>query len=202
VNKNHSFLFLRERRLLFQKTYAPRKQGFTLVEIILALGIFAFAMVGIFGLVSRGMQSSRESRVEGASAILSGQIHSLLKASYAWGSTFNNNPKLTNFLGNRSLGQIAAGSPEVRTNFYTQDLELTNSRENAEFQVVTEIRSIGANGGLLVPEESVLGDAITRLNAGAHCVFVGIEISYPAKAPEANRSKRHLSSILTRTTDE
>jgi len=176
--------------------------AFTLIEVILALGVFAFAMVAIFGLISRGMQTSRESRVEGASAILSGQINSLLKAAYAWDTTVSNNAGLTNFLGSRSLGQIAGGAPEIRTNFYTQDLERTDSKEAAEFQVVTEIRPIGQNNGLIVPEESDLGTAIGRLDSGAHCVFVHIEISYPAKAPEANRLKRYHSSILTRITDE
>lgn len=180
-----------------------RNRGFTLIEIILALGIFSFAMLTIFGLVSRGLQTSRESRVEGAAAILGGQINSLLKASYAWESTnYTNNPQLTNFLS-RSLGQIATGSPEIRTNFFTQELKLiTNSLDYPEYQVVTEIRPISQNNGFLAPEETALQNAILRLDGIGHCVFVHIEISYPAKAPESQRSKRFISSILSRTTDE
>jgi hypothetical protein len=56
--------------------------------------------------------------------------------------------------------------------------------------------------GFITANETSLNEAISRLSVGAHCVNVAIEISYPAKAPEQNRSKRHLSSILTRTTDE
>jgi len=179
-----------------------KKTGFSLVEVILAIGVFAFAMVTVFALFSRGMQTSRESRVEGASAILSGQINSLLKASYAWDSNVANNPMLANFLGSRNLGQIAGGSPEIRTNFYTQSLERTTSKDDAEFQVVTEIRPIGQNTDRLAPEDEDLSKAISRLDIGAHCVLVHIEISYPAKASEANRSKRYMTSILTRTTDE
>jgi prepilin-type N-terminal cleavage/methylation domain-containing protein len=180
-----------------------RNRGFTLIEIILALGIFSFAMLTIFGLVSRGLQTSRESRVEGAAAILGGQINSLLKASYAWNSTVSNNSDLSYFLGSRSLGQIAAASPEIRTNFYNQDLKLiTNSLDDPEYQVVTEIRPISQNNGFLAPEETALQNAISRLDGIGHCVFVHIEISYPAKAPESQRSKRFTSSILSRTTDE
>jgi prepilin-type N-terminal cleavage/methylation domain-containing protein len=176
------------------------RKGFTLVEVILAIGIFAFAMVVVLGLVSRGLQTNREARMEGVSAILAGQINSLLKAPYAWGTNSTNNPILTNFLGARNLGQIAGGTAEVRTNFYTQDLVLTNSTDAGDFQVVTRIQPVSQ--GFVNASEPTLNDAISRLSVGAHCVNVAIEISYPAKAPEQNRSKRHLSSILTRTTDE
>ena len=98
------------------------------------------------------------------------------------------------------MGQIASGTAEVRTNFYTQDLVLTNSTDAGDFQVVTRIQPVSQ--GFITANETSLNEAISRLSVGAHCVNVAIEISYPAKAPEQNRSKRHLSSILTRTTDE
>lgn len=176
------------------------RKGFTLVEVILAIGIFAFAMVVVLGLVSRGLQTNREARMEGVSAILAGQINSLLKAPYAWGTNYTNNPTLTNFLGTRNLGQIASGPAEVRTNFYTQDLVFTNSADAGDFQVVTRIQPVSQ--GFISASEAPLNDALSRLDAGGHCVNVAIEISYPAKAPDLNRSKRNLSSILTRTTDE
>ena len=43
---------------------AMRQQGFTLVEIALALGIFAFAIVAIMALFPVGLRSANESRVE------------------------------------------------------------------------------------------------------------------------------------------
>jgi|GEM_PF-1935761 len=176
------------------------RKGFTLVEVILAIGIFAFAMIVVLGLVSRGLQTNREARMEGVSAILAGQINSLLKAPYLWGTNSINSPMATYFLGTRNLGQIASGTPEVRTNFYTQDLVFTNSADAGDFQVVTRIQPVSQ--GFITANETSLNDALSRLDAGGHCVNVAIEISYPAKAPEQNRSKRYLSSILTRTTDE
>lgn len=38
--------------------------GFSLVEVVLALGVFAFALVALIGLLPLGMQSNRESREE------------------------------------------------------------------------------------------------------------------------------------------
>ena len=180
-----------------KKTYW---KGFTLVEVIIAIGIFSFAMVVILGLVSRGLQTNRESRMEGVSAILAGQIHSLLKAPYAWGTNSINNPTLTNFLGTKNLGQIASGTAEIRTNFYTQDLVLTNSADAGDFQVITRIQPVSQ--GFIQTSEPNLSNAISRLDACGHCVNIAIEISYPAKAPDQIRSKRQISSIVTRTTDE
>jgi len=38
--------------------------GFSLVEVVLALGVFAFVLVALIGLLPRGMQSNREAREE------------------------------------------------------------------------------------------------------------------------------------------
>lgn len=176
------------------------RNAFTLIEVVLAIGVFAFAMVTIFTLVSRGMKTNREARIEGASAILSGQINSLLKAPYAWTTNASNNPALTNFLNSKTLTDVASGQTIIKTNYYTQDLQLTNSAQSADFQVVTELSPISTS--FVQAADSSLQNAITRMSAQANCVILNLEISHPAQAPESLRTKRNIFSILSRTTDE
>ncbi|MBN8707863.1 MAG: hypothetical protein BGO12_22090 [Verrucomicrobia bacterium 61-8] len=46
------------------KTTAPSRPGFSLVEVVLALGIATFCVVALLGLFSVGLASQRESRDE------------------------------------------------------------------------------------------------------------------------------------------
>jgi uncharacterized protein (TIGR02598 family) len=48
-----------------RKTKTPREpQGFTLIEIVLAIGILSFALVGILGLFPVALETARESKEE------------------------------------------------------------------------------------------------------------------------------------------
>lgn len=44
----------------FSKFTAPRRGGFSLVEVVLAIGVMAFAFVGIFALLPAGMTNFRQ----------------------------------------------------------------------------------------------------------------------------------------------
>jgi len=188
-------------------TRKPR--GFSLVEIILAIGIFAFAAVTILTLVHRGLQTSREFNLESSAAILAGKITSLLKASYAWTDDYDENPNLRQLLGQQNLSQIASGSSVSTTNLYTRSLvheddEERSQGEELEIEVVTEISALNASSatGNLVAEPG-LDQAIGRIrDFGKNAVFVRILISYPANAPERMRSNREFASIITKTADE
>jgi type II secretory pathway pseudopilin PulG len=183
--------------------------GFSLIEIILALGIFAFAAVTILTLLHRGLQTSREVNLESSAAILAGKINSLLKSSYAWTPEYINNSNLQQILGTRNLSQIAAGAPQTTTTRYTralvnQDDEEYNPSEELEIEVATEISPLNDSGaaGSLVGN-TALNQAIERIrDFGKNAVFVRIRISYPANAPENLRSTREFVSIITKTTDE
>ncbi|MFZ4773980.1 MAG: type IV pilus modification PilV family protein [Terrimicrobiaceae bacterium] len=174
-----------------RKPYTDR--GFSLVEIILALGLVSFSMLAIFALVAQGHKTSRESRLESVAALLAGKVTSQLRASTAW------DVNIEDITGSRTLSDIAAGPTVTLTNYFDLNLAaLTNtSSPDRQFAMVTEVGPI-LPARLISQDPDVTG-AISRLGGAANSVFLTIEISYPAQAPVANRSKRSFSSIITRT---
>ena len=166
--------------------------AFSLVEIVLALGLVSFSMLAIFALVAQGHRTSRESRLESVSAILAGRINSLFRASAAWDAG------VTNFSGNRTLTEIAAGTAVTVTNYLDLNLSNVSSADpDRQFAVITEVGPISA--AKLTTSNPEVADAISQPGPAANTVFLNIEISQPALAPPANRLKRHFSSIITRT---
>lgn len=175
---------------------SPRRPpgAFSLVEIVLALGLVSFSLLAIFGLVAQGHKTGRESRLESVAALLAGRATSLLRASSAWETNIDE------FTGTKTLSDIAAGSSsQAVTNYYDINLEkLTDPADpNRQFAMTTAIGPL--DPALLRASDPGITAAVSRLPAAGNTVFLTIEISYPAQAPEANRSKRSFSSIITRT---
>ena len=180
---------------------APMKaRAFTLVEIVLALGLVSFSMLAIFALVAQGQKTSRESRLESVAALLAGKVTSQLRASAAWSS-----PN-ADYTGSSTLADIAAAgtTPVMITNYYDKDLNTNNSTSpDRQFALTTEVGPVSSavSAGWLVSTNtnSNVSDALTTLGSAGNTVYLNITVAYPAQAPDANRSKRYFSSIITRT---
>jgi len=174
-----------------------RPAAFSLVEIVLAIGLVSFSMLAIFALVAQGHKTSREARLESTAALLAGKVNSLLRASSVWVTTAGTDA--TNFIGNTTLADIAAGTTVTKTNHY--DLNLSNvtasKPEDRQFEVVTTVQKI--DPVLLDATDAGVTDALSRLPAAGNTVLLSIEVSAPALAPPASRSKRQFASIITRT---
>ena len=169
-----------------------KNRAFTLVEIVLALGLVGFSMLAIFALVAQSQKTSRETRLEGVASLLAAKIGSQLRASSAWETN------IPNYTDGKTLSQIAAGTAAVSTNFLNINLESVPSTDpDRQFAVVTRINPVSP--GLLLSENAEVADALSSLDGAGGTVFVTIEISYPALAPEATRSKRTFPAIITRT---
>lgn len=172
-----------------------KANGFSLVEVVIAIGIFAFAAVAIVGLLGQGMKTSGEARLESVSALLSGKVNSTLRASSAWENPTADANDLT---GGRTLTQIAAGSAATTTNYYTLLLSKVSDTDlDRQFAMAVRIEPFTANNfGATDPDVT---NALGSLPAAQNTVLLNVEVSYPALAPDANRSKRSFSSIITRT---
>lgn len=177
------------------------RQGFSLVEITLALGVVAFALIGIFALVSQAQRTSRESRLESAAAILSGQVNSALRAPYAWDPAAIGafGPTLRNLLGvGQTLSDVAQGKVIRRTNFFDITLQpVTADHPDRQFVLSSELMPVGSaslsiSGSGQAASLAILGDAGTT-------VAVQLEIAHPALAPESMRSKRRFFTLITRS---
>ncbi|MFT5496532.1 MAG: hypothetical protein ACI9TH_001932 [Kiritimatiellia bacterium] len=85
---------------------APRNksEGFSLIEVLLALGIAASALLILVGLITHIMDTSRASQIESVAALISSQVRTRLLTNPNW-------PPNTE---NRSLAKTvdAAGIPD------------------------------------------------------------------------------------------
>ncbi len=178
-------------------------RGFSLVEVVLAIGIFAFAAVAVVALLGRGMKTSGEARLESVSALLSGKVNSTLRASSAWSIPSSN---ASNYIGNQTLAQIAAGSPVSTNIYYNIYLRPTNDPANPandvryttpQFAMAVRVEPFSTNNFSWTDGD--VTKALKSLPAAKNTVLLNVEVSYPALADEANRSKRYFSSIITRT---
>jgi len=174
-------------------------QAFSLVEIVLAIGLVSFSMLAIFALVAQGHKTSREARLESVAALLAGKATSALRASSAWVNPSGS--EATNYIGNTSLATIAAGSPVTKNNYY--DLNLSNvtttKPEDRQFEIVTTVSPFQPNFLVPATTDTNVASSLANLPTAANTVFLTVEISHPALASEANRSKRSFVSIITRT---
>lgn len=109
--------------------------GFSLVEVVIALGIFSFCVVAIAGLLSVALNSTRSVVNEGAAANIAESIYG------GWQAQTNRSASLTvqNLFSN--LPSISSDSSRT---FYFNDMgqQLSDDR-GAAFQVLYESRAAG-----------------------------------------------------------
>ena len=173
----------------------PWDRAFSLVEIVIALGLVSFSMLVIFALMAHGHKTSRESRLESVSALLSGKVVSVLRSADNWEAA-----RFPEYTGGRTLTDIASGGPVSLTNYYTSDLErLTEGDDPARraFAMVSRLEAL--DPGLRNSPDAGVTAALARLPSAVNTVILNLEVAYPANAPAENRSTRHFSAILGRT---
>lgn len=81
-----------------------RKLGFSLIEVVIAIGIVSFAMMAILGLFSVGLQSNRESAEDTTLALMSQQMN-------AW----SRSQPFTNLTASNTVFFFNAGGELTRT---------------------------------------------------------------------------------------
>ena len=168
--------------------------GFSLVEIVLAIGLVSFSLLAIFAMVAQGQKTSRESRLESVSSLLAGKVNSQLRASRVW----TNNSDASDYIDNPLATIAAASSSYTKTTYYNEGLLRTNDASpDRQFALTTEVGPVSAAG--LSSTNADVTNALATLGSAKNTVFLNITVSYPALATDPNRSKRYFSSIITRT---
>lgn len=94
-----------------------KKNGFTLVEVVLATGISASCITILIGLFALGLKNTRDSQIYSAVALVSENIRSRLLADWDWPMPQNQPLSYTNGI--------------YQTNFYYNLEGLENSPDNA-----------------------------------------------------------------------
>ena len=77
--------------------------GFSLVEVSVALGIVAFALIAILGLVPVGMKSARDAENDTRSSLIAQDAYNRIRAKM----TINNDPSSPNFFTSYPSGQAS-----------------------------------------------------------------------------------------------
>ena len=171
-------------------------RGFSLVEVVIAIGIFAFAAVAIVALLGQGMKTSGEARLETVAALLSGKVNSTLRASSAWSSPTAETYAYTQ---NKTLSQIAAGSSASTPLYFNISNSIVPSTD-PDRQFAMKVSVDPFTTANFSASDADVNAALGSLGAAQNTVLLNVEVSYPALATnEAVRSKRYFSSIITRT---
>src|SRR4051812_25866472 len=76
-----------------------RKDGFSLVEVVLALGIVAFAVVAIMGMFPVALSSAKDSLSETHAAMIAQMVVGQIRAQSVSGATFAVGPDPTTTAG-------------------------------------------------------------------------------------------------------
>lgn len=173
---------MREARAPGSQVPVISQYGFSLVEIVLALGIISFVLVAIFGLFPVGYGNALESRRETRAAYLAEQIIDDLRSS-----PFDS----ASILYLESDGALAALSP--------LDLSVSGVRALAcdgRNAVVREISEVAyANGGAGDDAEFL---ALVRVTATGFDDLseISIEVSAPSTAPLSGRSRHSFVTLI------
>jgi len=175
--------------------------GFSLVEVALALGIMAFSMIIIFGLLGQVQRTARDARLEAASAILFGQAHSQLRSPFAWTS---HDPErqplnLANLLGpGVSLSDVAAGTTVETVGLFDETLAILAGENSQKAQFEVLLRAAPVSSASLEAGDPAFAAALPALETAQTTVAITLEISHPALAPTGSRSVRRFAFLSTR----
>lgn len=86
-----------------------RHQGFTLIEVLVAIVVFSFGLLGMVGLQAAAMQANRESRMQNQATALARELAEMMRGNknVAIKSAAADNP----YLGEFAVGSLTLASP-------------------------------------------------------------------------------------------
>lgn len=170
-----------------------RAAAFSLVEVSIAIGIFAFVVVGVVGLLPAGMRMRADSAAETRGVLISEELFAAVKASRAITSvTFRDGPGLKSG-NNRTVNllsrQVVLGYPAQTTvPYWSFDKNPGASWTNA-----------GGSDAEVVQSSANAIDTLARLmatNLGGGYYRVTVEVRSPASIPLTNSRPSSFTSII------
>jgi type II secretory pathway pseudopilin PulG len=173
---------------------SSRPEAFSLVEVTIAIGIFAFVVVGVMGLLPAGMRMRAESAAETRGVLISEELFAAVRASPSVTNvTFRDGPGLLprNNRSNINLlnRQVVLGYPAQTTvPYWSFDQNPGASWTNANASDAEIVRS-SANAI----------DTLARLSAtslGGGLYRVEVQVRAPASIPLANSRPIDFSTIV------
>ena len=170
-----------------------RNAGFSLVEVTIAVGIFAFVVVGVLGLLPAGMRMRADSAAETRGVLISEELFASLRASPSITNvTFRDGPGLkagNNRTVNLLNRQVVLGYPSQTTvPYWSFDKNPGSSWTNAG----------GADAEITQSSVNSI-DTLARLtatNMGNGFYRVTVEVRAPASVPLTTNTRVSTFSSL------
>lgn len=157
--------------------------GFSLVEIVLALSVIAFALVGIMGLFPVAMKSAQESQRETRATLIARQIFSDLRVFSGTNRLLVRGPSVTD-TASLITNFILANNSTVYLAFDSEGRGVTNNLAGSTF----------SNS---VADATFLAAVAVDTNTGvSNLSRVQTTIETPAAAPSTNRSKYTFVTLM------
>jgi uncharacterized protein (TIGR02598 family) len=158
-------------------------RGFSLIEVVLALGVIAFALVGIMGLFPVAMKSAQESQRETRATLIAQQIFSDLRVASGTHRMYVRGPSPTNSSWVVTNFSLATDNNAAFLAYDQAGSGLTNNLTSAN--PVTD------------PSAIFLATIAVDTNTGtANLSRVQATIEAPAAAPSANRTKYTFVTLM------
>ena len=160
-------------------------KGFSLIEVVLALGVISFALVGIMGLFPVAMRSAQESQRETKAAVIAQQIFGDLKSLPGAQTLLVRGPTVAN-VSSRIPVNLGIASTYVLA-YNDKGEGLTDSVDPAAF-----------TNALTLPDAAYLAQVvITPDQPAAGLSRVQARIEAPPNAPSANRSRYTFVTVMS-----
>ncbi|CAN5543696.1 hypothetical protein BH09VER1_BH09VER1_24430 [soil metagenome] len=172
------------------------KEGFSLVEVVLALGIVAFAAVAILGMFPVALGAAKDSLSETHAAMIAQLIVGQLRSQPASGATFAVQPDPAT-TGGSYLIDLANGQSVVYA-VYDESGQPVARVSSAQFATP------GATSGGLNATQKAQCVYMVRLTVDANKPAVGfsqitVDVTYPGLAPAAARKTSSFVTLVRNT---
>jgi uncharacterized protein (TIGR02598 family) len=156
-------------------------EGFTLVEVVLALGVVSFALVAILGVFPIGLQTGHDAQDETRAAQIAQAIFATM-------------------LAQAPTRYSAIQIPIDASNSLPLNLSQTNTPATPQMYADNDGKfTVSKNGAIyaITITTSTTPPGIGSADAGLASQVI-ISISWPAAAPAANRTQRNFVEIISK----
>lgn len=164
--------------MILRAVRGARSSGFSLIEVVLALGVIAFALVGIMGLFPVAMKSAQESQRETRAAQIARQIFDDLQSLPGTNTALVRGMSITNVADRITGINLANGSTNI-LGYDDQGNGLTANIPASQFDDPIG----GTNISYVAKVEILPNSSPSRISR------VQVNIEVPAFAPSSGRSK-------------
>jgi len=170
-----------------------RSQAFSLVEVTIAIGIFAFVIVGVMGLLPAGMRMRADAAADTRGVLISEELFAAVRASPSLSNVVVRDGPGLQSGNNRTInllsGQSVLGYPSQTTvPYWSFDKNPGSSWTNAG----------GADAEVAQSAANAI-DTLTRLtatNLGGGLYRVNVEVRAPASIPLTNSRTSLFSTLI------